>query len=87
MNQKYVLISKNERPIFLNSGQFICSGDKCPQIKYFYFLVLLPKKRVKRPLNGPKMSWIGMVWFGLILLGAVLEQIVKFDRIPNIFGF
>ena len=33
-------IGQRVRPIFLNSGHLIGSGDMCPQIKSIYFLVL-----------------------------------------------
>ena len=33
---------------------------------FWYFC---PKNGSKRPINGPKMSWFGMVWLGLARLG------------------
>ena len=33
---------------------------------FWYFC---PKNGSKRPINGPKISWFGMVWFGLARLG------------------
>ena len=32
------------------------------------FQYFCPKNGSKRPINGPKMSWFGLVWFGLARL-------------------
>ena len=37
-------IGQMVRPILFNSGQHIGSGNMYPEIKYIYFLVLLPPK-------------------------------------------
>ena len=52
LNQNDVFrIGQRVRPIFLNSGHLIGSGDMCPQIKSIYFLVLLAKKMGQKGLQ------------------------------------
>ena len=55
----------------------------CPQIKSIYFLELWPKNESKRPINGPKMLWFGMVWLGKVLGPGSIQALLNWKKILN----
>ena len=54
----------------------------------FTFWYFCPKTGSKRPKNGPKMSWIGMVWFDMARLWswfmAVPPFLLNLSKITNL---
>jgi hypothetical protein len=51
----------------------VVSGNMFFQITNGGVLGFLSKKRVKTPLNGHKIVWFGLIWFGNALV-LILDQ-------------
>ena len=86
LNQNDVFrIGQRVRPLFLNSGHLIGSGDMCPQINPFTFWYFWQQNGSKWAKNGHKMSLFGLVWFGLgsLLFWVMSEPKTVFKMVQN----